>query len=57
MATDPLGQRHRRATISKEFAGENVPQACGITEATQPLFDRLKITAVHRQSCDGVKSR
>jgi alkylation response protein AidB-like acyl-CoA dehydrogenase len=55
------GSADQQATYLKEFAGENVPQACVTIAEPQPLFDptRLKTTAVRTPSgyrLDGVKS-
>lgn len=55
------GSADQQATYLKEFAGENVPQACVAITEPQPLFDptRLKTTAVRTPSgyrLDGVKS-
>jgi alkylation response protein AidB-like acyl-CoA dehydrogenase len=55
------GSADQQATYLKEFAGENVPQACVAIAEPQPLFDptRLKTTAVRTPSgyrIDGVKS-
>jgi alkylation response protein AidB-like acyl-CoA dehydrogenase len=55
------GSAGQQATYLKEFAGENVPQACVAIAEPQPLFDptRLKTTAVRTPSgyrLDGVKS-
>jgi hypothetical protein len=55
------GSADQQATYLKEFAGENVPQACVAIAEPQPLFDptRLKTTAVRTPSgyrLDGVKS-
>src|SRR6516165_2991773 len=55
------GSADQQATYLREFAGENVPQACVAIAEPQPLFDptRLKTTAVHTPSgyrLDGVKS-
>jgi alkylation response protein AidB-like acyl-CoA dehydrogenase len=55
------GSTDQQATYLKEFAGENVPQACVAIAEPQPLFDptRLKTTAVRTPSgyrLDGVKS-
>ena len=55
------GSADQQATYMKEFAGENVPQACVAIAEPQPLFDptRLKTTAVRTPSgyrLDGVKS-
>ncbi|MGH3554588.1 MAG: acyl-CoA dehydrogenase family protein [Mycobacterium sp.] len=55
------GSADQQATYLKEFAGENVPQACLAIAEPQPLFDptALKTTAVRTPSgyrLDGVKS-
>ena len=55
------GTADQQATYLKEFAGENVPQACLAIAEPQPLFDptMLKTTAVRTPSgyrLDGVKS-
>jgi alkylation response protein AidB-like acyl-CoA dehydrogenase len=55
------GSADQQATYLKDFAGENVPQACVAIAEPQPLFDptRLKTTAVRTPSgyrLDGVKS-
>lgn len=55
------GSADQQATYLKEFAGENVPQACVAIAEPQPLFDptRLQTTAVRTPSgyrLDGVKS-
>ena len=55
------GSADQQATYLKEFAGENVPQACVAIAEPHPLFDptRLKTTAVRTPSgyhLDGVKS-
>ena len=55
------GSADQQATYLKEFAGENVPQACLAIAEPQPLFDptSLKTTAVRTPSgyrLDGVKS-
>ncbi|MDT5350673.1 MAG: hypothetical protein QOH91_3960, partial [Mycobacterium sp.] len=55
------GSPDQQATYLKEFAGDNVPQACVAIAEPQPLFDptRLKTTAVRTPSgyrLDGVKS-
>ncbi len=55
------GGADQQATYLKEFAGENVPQACVAIAEPQPLFDptRLKTTAVRTPSgyrLEGVKS-
>lgn len=55
------GSADQQATYLKEFAGENVPQACMTIAEPQPLFDptHLKTTAVRIPSgyrLDGVKS-
>jgi alkylation response protein AidB-like acyl-CoA dehydrogenase len=55
------GSAGQQATYLKEFAGENVPQACVAIAEPQPLFDptALKTTAVRTPSgyrLDGVKS-
>ncbi|MDT5016213.1 MAG: hypothetical protein QOD39_2373 [Mycobacterium sp.] len=55
------GSADQQATYLKEFAGENVPQACVAISEPQPLFDptALKTTAVRTPSgyrLDGVKS-
>src|SRR6202023_2435891 len=55
------GSADQQATYLKEFAGENVPQACVAITEPQPLFDptALKTTAVRTPSgyrLDGVKS-
>jgi alkylation response protein AidB-like acyl-CoA dehydrogenase len=55
------GSADQQATYLKEFAGENVPQACVAIAEPQPLFDptRLKTNAVRTPSgyrLDGVKS-
>ena len=55
------GSTDQQATYLKEFAGENVPQACVAVAEPQPLFDptALKTTAVRTPSgyrLDGVKS-
>ncbi len=55
------GSAAQQATYLKEFAGENVPQACVAIAEPQPLFDptALKTTAVRIPSgyrLDGVKS-
>jgi len=55
------GSANQQATYLKEFAGENVPQACVAIAEPQPLFDptALKTTAVRTPSgyrLDGVKS-
>jgi alkylation response protein AidB-like acyl-CoA dehydrogenase len=55
------GSADQQATYLKEFAGENVPQACVAISEPQPLFDptALKTTAVRTPSGyrhDGVKS-
>jgi alkylation response protein AidB-like acyl-CoA dehydrogenase len=56
-----FGSAEQQATYLKEFAGENVPQACVAIAEPQPLFDptALKTTAVRTPSgyrLDGVKS-
>jgi len=55
------GSADQQATYLKEFAGENIPQACVAISEPQPLFDptALKTTAVRTPSgyrLDGVKS-
>ncbi|MDG4664498.1 acyl-CoA dehydrogenase family protein [Mycobacterium sp. 236(2023)] len=55
------GSADQQATYLKEFAGENVPQACVAIAEPHPLFDptALKTTAVRTPSgyrLDGVKS-
>jgi alkylation response protein AidB-like acyl-CoA dehydrogenase len=55
------GSADQQATYLKEFAGENVPQACVAISEPQPLFDptALKTTAVRTPSgyrLDGAKS-
>ncbi|HEX7321867.1 MAG TPA: acyl-CoA dehydrogenase family protein [Mycobacterium sp.] len=55
------GSADQQATYLKEFAGENVPQACVAIAEPHPLFDptNLKTTAVRTPSgyrLDGVKS-
>jgi alkylation response protein AidB-like acyl-CoA dehydrogenase len=55
------GSADQQATYLKEFAGENVPQACLAIAEPRPLFDptALKTTAVRTPSgyrLDGVKS-
>ena len=55
------GSADQQATYLKEFAGENVPQACVAIAEPQPLFDptALKTTAVRTPSgyrLDGIKS-
>ena len=55
------GSAGQQATYLKEFAGENVPQACVAIAEPQPLFDptALKTTAVRTPSgyrLSGVKS-
>ncbi|MGH3968657.1 MAG: acyl-CoA dehydrogenase family protein, partial [Mycobacterium sp.] len=55
------GSTDQQATYLKEFAGENVPQACVAIAEPQPLFDptHLKTTAVRTPSgyrLTGVKS-
>ena len=55
------GSAEQQATYLKEFAGENVPQACLAIAEPHPLFDptSLKTTAVRTPSgyrIDGVKS-
>ncbi|WP_326547528.1 acyl-CoA dehydrogenase family protein [Mycolicibacterium sp. ND9-15] len=55
------GSADQQATYLKEFAGENVPQACVAIAEPRPLFDptALKTTAVRTPSgyrLDGVKS-
>lgn len=55
------GSADQQATYLKEFAGENVPQACLAITEPRPLFDptALKTTAVRTPSgyrIDGVKS-
>src|SRR5258707_2889240 len=55
------GSADQQATYLKEFAGENVRQACVAIAEPQPLFDptRLKTTAVRPPSgyrLDGLKS-
>ncbi|MCV7078654.1 acyl-CoA dehydrogenase family protein [Mycobacterium szulgai] len=55
------GSADQQATYLKEFAGDNVPQACVAIAEPQPLFDptRLKTIAVRTPSgyrLDGVKS-
>ncbi|WP_236981533.1 MULTISPECIES: acyl-CoA dehydrogenase family protein [Mycobacterium] len=55
------GSADQQATYLKEFAGENVPQACVAIAEPHPLFDptRLRTTAVRTPSgyrLDGVKS-
>jgi alkylation response protein AidB-like acyl-CoA dehydrogenase len=55
------GSADQQATYLKEFAGENVPQACLAIAEPHPLFDptMLKTTAVRTPSgyrLDGVKS-
>ena len=55
------GSADQQASYLKEFAGENVPQACVAIAEPQPLFDptALKTTAVRTPSgyrLDGVKS-
>jgi alkylation response protein AidB-like acyl-CoA dehydrogenase len=55
------GSGDQQATYLREFAGDNVPQACVAIAEPQPLFDptRLKTTAVRTPSgyrLDGVKS-
>ena len=54
------GSADQQATYLREFAGENVPQACVAIAEPQPLFDptRLKTTAVRTPSgyrLDGVQ--
>ena len=56
------GTADQQATYLREFAGENVPQACLAIAEPHPLFDptMLKTTAVRTPSgyrLDGVKSR
>jgi alkylation response protein AidB-like acyl-CoA dehydrogenase len=55
------GSADQQATYLKDFAGDNVPQACVAIAEPQPLFDptALKTTAVRTPSgyrLDGVKS-
>ena len=55
------GSADQQSTYLKEFAGENVPQACVAISEPQPLFDptALKTTAVRTPSgyrLEGVKS-
>jgi alkylation response protein AidB-like acyl-CoA dehydrogenase len=55
------GSADQQATYLKEFAGENVPQACVAIAEPQPLFDptALRTTAVRTPSgyrLDGIKS-
>ncbi|GFG72779.1 acyl-CoA dehydrogenase family protein [Mycobacterium botniense] len=55
------GSADQQATYLREFAGENVPQACVAIAEPQPLFDptRLHTSAVRTPSgyrLDGVKS-
>ncbi len=55
------GSAEQQATYLREFAGENVPQACVAISEPQPLFDptALKTTAVRTPSgyrLEGVKS-
>ncbi|GFG50435.1 butyryl-CoA dehydrogenase [Mycolicibacterium agri] len=55
------GSADQQATYLKEFAGDNVPQACVAIAEPQPLFDptSLKTTAVRSPSgyrLDGTKS-
>jgi len=55
------GSADQQATYLREFAGDNVPQACVAIAEPQPLFDptRLRTTAVRTPSgyrLDGVKS-
>ncbi len=55
------GSADQQATYLKEFAGDNVPQACVAISEPHPLFDptALKTTAVRTPSgyrLDGVKS-
>ncbi|OSC43207.1 acyl-CoA dehydrogenase family protein [Mycobacterium decipiens] len=55
------GSADQQAAYLKEFAGDNVPQACVAIAEPQPLFDptRLKTTAVRTPSgyrINGVKS-
>ena len=55
------GSADQQATYLKEFAGENVPQACLAIAEPHPLFDptALKTTAVRTPSgyrLDGIKS-
>jgi alkylation response protein AidB-like acyl-CoA dehydrogenase len=55
------GSADQQATYLKEFAGDNVPQACVAIAEPQPLFDptALRTTAVRTPSgyrLDGVKS-
>ncbi|HTM83772.1 MAG TPA: acyl-CoA dehydrogenase family protein, partial [Mycobacterium sp.] len=55
------GSADQQATYLKEFAGENVPQACVAITEPQPLFDptQLKTTATRTPGgyrLDGVKS-
>jgi len=55
------GSADQQATYLKEFAGENVPQACVAITEPQPLFDptALRTTAVRTPSgyrLEGVKS-
>ncbi|MEZ0367411.1 acyl-CoA dehydrogenase family protein [Mycobacterium sp. pUA109] len=55
------GSAEQQATYLKEFAGDNVPQACVAIAEPHPLFDptNLKTTAVRTPSgyrLDGVKS-
>ena len=55
------GSADQQATYLREFAGDNVPQACVAIAEPHPLFDptRLKTTAVRTPSgyrLDGVKS-
>src|SRR5437879_2646427 len=55
------GSGDQQATYLREFAGDNVPQACVAIAEPQPLFDptRLTTTAVRTPSgyrLDGVKS-
>jgi alkylation response protein AidB-like acyl-CoA dehydrogenase len=55
------GSADQQATYLKQFAGENVPQACVAIAEPQPLFDptALKTTAVRTPGgyrLDGVKS-
>src|SRR6202041_2820901 len=57
----PGGSADPQAPYLKEFASDNVPQACVAIAEPQPLFDptRLKTTAVRTPSgyrLDGVKS-
>ncbi len=55
------GSADQQATYLKEFAGDNIPQACVAIAEPQPLFDptALKTTAIRTPSgyrLDGVKS-